>query len=342
MRWRFLVETASNLTEAMGDERFKVDSHDVGFKMLSSFGNGITTLQSLEQDSKAATLFSRDVESVVASYKETLISSAKSLVKRFDAKLGVIKSWDNRKNLKGAVFKFPVIIDSMMNLQLLFWAFNETRDQNFLFVATSHANATMKNHVRNDGSTYHVVDYSPNGKKIVKLTHQGFADNSTWSRGQSWAIYGFTNCYRATGNLDYLLVAVRLAEFVLQHPRFPKGGGVPPWDFNDDDPLALRDASAAAILAAGLLHLSSVLMPLTSTTNAKFQRNAAQNYRSVADQILKTLSSLTYLAEPRHNRGFLLLHSVGQAPQRKELDAPLIYTDFYFVEALGLSQSFEN
>jgi uncharacterized protein YyaL (SSP411 family) len=210
-----------------------------------------------------------------------------------------------------------------MNLELLFWAFKETKDSAFYKVAVSHANTTMKNHFRPDFSSCHVIDYDPNtGQVLKKNTHQGAAHESSWARGQAWALYGYTMCYRETGKKEYLHLAENIAQYLLKHPRMPQDL-IPFWDYDDPKiPHAPRDASAAALMASAFYDLAT-LQP--------YKKAYYQNY---ADQILRSLSSPAYLAPVASAHGMLLFHSTGGLPNGFEIDAPIVYADYYFLEAL--------
>jgi len=241
---------AENYTANIEREKTNGGTHDMGFKVYSSFGNGFR--------------LTKDVH-----YKEVIIESAKTLSTRFNSVAGVIKSWDNRTK-----WKYPVIIDNMMNLELLFAATRLTGDSSFYKIAVAHANTTMKNHYRPDYSSYHVVDYDTvSGKVIQKTTHQGYTNESAWSRGQAWGLYGYTMCYRFTRDIKYLLQAEKIAAFMLNHPNMPKDL-VPYWDYNAPNiPNEERDASAAAILASGLYELS-------------LYSKQGKNYKATADKII--------------------------------------------------------
>jgi Glycosyl Hydrolase Family 88. len=311
--WTERLEKAKDLTQ----------HHDIGFVMYCSYGNALR----LENDSTK-----------IKKYQQLLVHSAESALKRFDPKVGLIKSWNEKASWDGkTVWKYPVIIDNMMNLELLFCASALTGDPKYRNVAISHADHTMKNHFRSDYSTYHVVDYDPNtGAVMHQQTNQGYADNSTWSRGQGWAIYGYTLLYRETKNSKYLEAAQKAADFYINHPNLPKDK-VPYWDFNagqqgykpdvdyasrklNDIP---RDASAAALVTSALLELA------TYATGTDSRR-----YYDFAEGTLKSLSSSDYLAEEGTNGGFILMHSTGSFPHKSEIDVPLIYADYYFLEAL--------
>jgi unsaturated chondroitin disaccharide hydrolase len=293
--WKGSAQMATHFIER---EKTNCGTHDMGFKIYCSFGNGYK--------------FSRDEH-----YREVIIQSARTLITRFNSKAGVIRSWDHHKE----VWDYPVIIDNMMNLELLFAATKLTGDSTFYKVAVSHANTTMKNHFRADGSSYHVVDYdTATGNVIKKTTHQGHANESSWSRGQAWAVYGYTMCYRFTRDKRYLQQAEKTAVFMLNHPHLPKDG-VPYWDYDAPNiPNEERDASAAAVLSSALFELS------------KYSSDR-KNLLAKANWILASLVN-NYRAPLGSNFGFILLHSTGSKPSKSEVDVPLIYGDYYFLEAL--------
>ena len=293
--WESLAES---FTAEMENEKFNGGTHDMGFKMYTSFGAGYR----LTKNPK---------------YRDILIQSAKTLSTRFNPVIGCIRSWDHHRERWG----FPVIIDNMMNLELLFAATKLTGDSSFYRIAVAHANTTMKNHFHPDYSSYHVVDYDTvTGKVVQKNTAQGYSDESAWARGQAWGLYGYTVCYRETKNPVYLHQAENIAAFILNHPNLPKDL-VPYWDFNapniPDEP---RDASAAAVLASGLYELSL------------YSKNGKQ-YRETADKIVKNLVK-NYRSSVGDNKGFILLHSTGSKPANSEVDVPINYADYYFLEAL--------
>ncbi len=274
-------------------------SHDVGFILNCSYGNGYR--------------LTRDPH-----YREVLIQGARTLSTRFKPEVGLIRSWDHGK------WQYPVIIDSMMNLELLTWAAREAFEPRLRDIALLHADNTLKNHFRPDASTWHVVEYnSTNGAVIGKETYQGAADTSAWARGQAWALYGYTMMYRETRRPEYLEQAGKVARFLMNHPRLPEDK-IPYWDFYAPEiPNAPRDASAAAIMASALIELSDYSEPELS-----------RQCLSLARQQLLSLSAPAYLAKPGENGGFLLRHSVGSMPKNSEVDVPLNYADYYFLEAL--------
>lgn len=294
-----LYNEALRIMELLAKEQYNTSTHDLGFMMFCSFGN--------------ANRISPKPE-----YKDILIQSAKSLSSRFNENVGAIRSWDSKEN------DFLVIIDNMMNLELLFWATEETGDSTYYDIAVRHADTTIKNHFREDNSSYHVVNYDPNtGEVQRKHTAQGYSDESAWARGQAWGLYGFTLTYRATGDQKYLDQAVKIADFMVNNPNLPKDK-VPYWDFNAPNiPDELRDFSAGAIMASALLELSEYV-----------EGEKSEKYFQDAETIIHTLMTDEYIAESKTNGGFLLKHGVGHLPADSEVDVPLTYGDYYFVEAI--------
>jgi len=294
-----LLNEANRALDSLAKEQYNHSTHDLGFMMYCSFGNA----QKIEPSAK---------------YKQILINSAKSLASRFDPKVGCIKSWDSKKP------EYLVIIDNMMNLELLFWATHVTGDSTFYKIAVTHANTTMKNHFRADYSSYHVVNYNPTtGAVQLKRTQQGYANESAWARGQAWGLYGYTVMYRETHDKKYLEQAEHIAHFILTNPTLPKDK-IPYWDYNVPDiPNALRDASAGAVMASAFLEL------------CKYSAKNGREYFNTAETIICNLSKPPYLATTGTNGGFILQHSVGSLPQHSEVDVPLTYADYYFIEALN-------
>ncbi len=280
--------------------QYYTGNHDLGFMMYSSFGN-------------AYRITGNDV------YKPVLINAAKSLAIRYRPNIGVIQSWNTSQR-----YECPVIIDNMMNLELLEWAGKNSQDTIFSYIARNHADNTLKNHFRPDYSSYHVVDYDTiTGNVIKKATHQGFSDSSSWSRGQAWGLYGYTMMYRMTGNKKYLKQARNIACFILDNPDMPEDM-IPYWDFNAPGiPDEERDASAGAVIASGLLELGRY------TSGEEKER-----YVGAAEKILRSLSSPVYRSKLGENGGYILMHSVGSKPHNSEVDVPLTYADYYFIEAL--------
>ncbi|GAA3962421.1 glycoside hydrolase family 88 protein [Mucilaginibacter dorajii] len=274
--------------------------HDLGFMVFNSFGNGYR----LTKD---------------PGYKQVILRSADSLATLFNPKVGTILSWPAM--VKKMNWPHNTIIDNMINLELLFWASKNGGSRHLYDIAVKHAETTMHNHFRPDYTSYHVVVYDTvTGKKIQGITHQGYADNSMWARGQSWAIYGFTMCYRETGNAEFLDFAQKVADVYLN--RLP-ADLIPYWDFDDPTiPNAPKDASAACITASALLELSTFVK---DKTRAWF-------YRHKAEAMLQTLSSSSY--QSRGTNDAFLLHSTGHHPAGTEIDASIIYADYYYLEAL--------
>ena len=275
--------------------------HDIGFQIHCSYGNALR--------------LTRDSSAILPTY----IAAAQKLGRRFSPVTGMIKSWDN---LRGR-WTYPVIIDNMMNLELLTVAERISGEKRLADVANAHATTTLSNHFRPDWSSWHLLDYDvETGDIRYRETVQGYAHESAWARGQAWALYGFTMMYRETGRKEYLEAAENIAEMILKH--LPEDG-IPYWDFNAPDiPDALRDASAGAIMASAFIELCT----LTS------DKGAAETYLEAAKKQLLTFSSEEYLARPGENGFFLLKHCVGNIPENSEVDVPLSYADYYFLEAL--------
>lgn len=294
-----LLHEAERLFVPLAKEQFNTFTHDLGFMMYCSFGNAYRLNPTPE-------------------YKQILINSAKSLASRFNPTVGCIKSWDGKPE------DFLVIIDNMMNLEMLFWATKETGDSTFAKIAITHANTTLSNHFRADYSSYHLLNYNvQTGVVEQRKTVQGYADESAWARGQAWALYGFTVMYRETGDLKYLEQANHIAGFILQHPRLPKDK-VPYWDFDVPDiPRTPRDASAAAVICSALLELQQYV-----------PRTLSKSYLSAANTMLNSLSSDNYRIRQGQTGGFILDHSTGDYPKQSEVNVPLSYADYYYIEAL--------
>jgi len=261
-------------------------------------------------------------------YKAVIVEAAKSLITRYRPEAEIIQSWDTNKKTIEKGWVYPVIIDNMMNLELLFNATRYTGDSIYWKIAVQHANTTLKNHFRKDNSCYHMVNYSPKEKKILgKHTVQGYADESSWARGQAWAIYGYTVCYRYTKDKKYLQQAEKTLDFVLKNKNLPTDL-IPYWDFNAPNiPNEPRDASSAAIIASALYEMSKY-------ENFKY-------YKKMADRIMTSLASPAYRAKLNENCFFILMHSVGSLPHGVEIDVPLNYADYYFLEALKRKRDLE-
>lgn len=297
--WR---TNAKKYTKTLDSVKYVTWHHDVGFMIQTSFGNGYRLGEK--------------------EYKEVIIQSARSLSSRFRPLAGIFQSWNVDKGWQSERgWECPVIIDNMMNLELLYNATKLSGDSSFYKLAVSHANQTIKNQYHPDYSCYHVVDYSlKSGLVRSRQTGQGYSHESAWARGQAWGIYGFTICYRETHDPKYLYQAQKAFDFVIHHKNFPKDF-IPYWDFDapkiPDEP---RDASAAAIIASALYELSTY-------ENSEF-------YKGWADKIMDSLASPAYRAKLGENGNFLLMHSVGSFPHGAEIDVPLNYADYYFLEAL--------
>ncbi len=273
-------------------------THDLGFMVMPSFA----LEYAVTGDAMA---------------KEAVIEAAHSLAGRFNDSIGLIRSWDFGK------WNYPVIIDNMMNLELLFTAADWTGEKRLREIAMSHADRTMENHFREDYSSWHVVSYNDDGTVESKTTWQGFSDDSRWARGQAWGLYGYTVCYRFTGERRYLEQANKIAGLIIGLPDMPEDK-IPYWDYDaPGKPDAPRDASAAAVTASALLELQGMVEP-----------SLGAGYRSYAEDILRSLCSEQYLASPGTNGDFILKHSTGAAPFNSEIDDAICYADYYFLEAI--------
>jgi rhamnogalacturonyl hydrolase YesR len=292
-KWK---QSAVKNTLKLDGVQYRKNTHDLGFMVFCSFGNAYR----LTGDQN---------------YRDVILTASESLFTRFNKKVGCIKSWDHGS------WEFPVIIDNMMNLEMLFWASKETGNPVYKDIAVSHADVTLKNHFREDMSSWHVVDYDTiTGGVKVKQTHQGYSDDSAWGRGQAWGLYGFTVMFRETGDSKYLDAATKIADFIISNLPEDK---VSYWDYNDPKiPDTYRDASAAAITASALFELST------------YNVEKKDFYLETASGILESLNSDKYRAKVGTNGGFLLMHSVGNKPKNSEVDVPINYADYYYMEAL--------
>lgn len=292
---------ATEATALLKQEQFNAFDHDLGFKMYCSYGNGLR----LTQDKI---------------YQRIVIRSARTLTSRYSYKTGLIMSWEEDD---ARDWQFPVIIDNMMNLELLMEAYKLCGDTLLRHIACSHADKTMKHHYRKDYSCPHVVDYDAETGKVRKFDWNNgscHVENSTWSRGQGWGLYGFTMMYRETKEKRYLQQAEHIARFLLNHPNQTEDL-IPYWDYSGVKISTVRDASAAALMASAFLELS------TYSPKGKL-------YFQAGEKILKNLSSAHYLARPSEHGGFILKHATGNYLRNSEVDGGLSYADYYFVEAL--------
>ena len=296
----FLRKSAVQYSEHLKEIQYYKEDHDMGFRMYCSYGN---ELRLLKDTLKVAPL---------------LVTSSETLITRYSDIPKSIRSWD------AGSWSYPVIIDNMMNLELLFWASKFTGNQKYKEIAINHANTTMKNHFRADFSSYHVVSFNrETGNVESKGTLQGYSDESAWARGQAWGLYGYTIMYRFTKDIKYLDLAQHIAAYIMNHPNKTKDL-IPYWDYNAPNiPNAPRDASAAAITASALLELSTMV-----------EGKDKKSYFSFAKTILKNLSTPNYLAKKDENGGFILKHSVGFLKKGVDVDSPINYADYYYLEGL--------
>ena len=291
-----LAEAARKYTAQLYEIKDFTGHHDLGFMIYCSYGRQWANFQEPE-------------------VLQVIIDAANSLCTRFNPTIGQIRSWDFGE------WNYPVIVDNLMNLEMLFFASKMTGDRKYYDVAVKHADTTLENHFRPDGSSYHVVSYNNDGSIQSKGTFQGFAHESSWARGQAWTVYGYTMCYRETGDEKYLTHAEHIANYIMNAVHTEDK--IPYWDYHDTAiPDVPRDASAAAVTASALLELS------TLTKDAE----KSKAYVEYAEDILLSLSSSEYMAE-EGNGNFLLKHSVSHKPLNSEVDVPLVYADYYYLEA---------
>lgn len=290
-----LKQYAIQFTNLLYPVREYDGTHDLGFMMNCSFGN-------------AGRLSPNDTISSV------LKQTADNLISRYNPQIGAIRSWDFGQ------WNFPVIIDNMMNLDLLFRVSKQTGDPKYKEIAIQHANKTMEWGFRPDYSSYHVVSYNNDGSIESRGTHQGKHNESSWARGQSWAVYGYISCYRETKEKIFLDFAVHIADYIMSNVK--TNDLVPLWDYDaPDSPDTPRDASAACVTASAFIELSTML-------------SEGDKYLDYAVAVMKSLSSDEYLAKVGENQGFILMHSVGSLPNGSEINTPLNYADYYYMEAI--------
>lgn len=289
---------AKEWTTFIEKEKYNDRTHDMGFKVFCSFGNGYRMTND-------------------ESYRVIILESAETLSTRYNSIVGSIRSWDFNKE----EWQFPVIIDNMMNLELLFEASNYSEDPKYYNIAQQHANTTLKNHFRENNSSYHVIDYDTiTGNIRTKVTHQGFRNESSWARGQAWGLYGYTMAYRYTEDVEFLEQSKKIASFFMEHKNLPEDA-VPYWDFDAPNiPSEPRDASAAAVIASGMIEL--------------YEYTKDKKYLEFADEIITSLSSKKYVIQKETNVPFILNHSTGNWPKNDEINGPINYADYYFLEAI--------
>ena len=284
-----LREYAEHFTSRLVPLKDYKGTHDLGFMVFCSFGNGYRLTGNEE-------------------YKDVINQASASLVTRFNPTVGCIRSWNTGRKERPEE-DYIVIIDNMMNLEMLEWCGGYSE------ITRSHADKTIENHFREDNSTFHVVAYNElTGEVVERRTKQGTADDSAWARGQSWGLYGYTMMYRMTGEKRYLEQAVKIANYLI--PRLPEDA-IPNWDYDAEK--QYKDSSAGSIMASALIELYG------------FTKN--ETYIETAERQLRSLSSEAYFAKVGENGNFLLMHGVGHLPGNSEVDVPLSYGDYYFIEA---------
>jgi len=316
---------AIHYTEILDTIQFWTGNHDVGFMIFCSYGNGLRLSGNKD-------------------YEQVIVNTAESLSQRFNKNTGCIKSWNYRKNWDGVTeWFYPVIIDNMMNLEVMFEASMISGNPKYKEIAITHANTTMKNHYRDDYSCYHVVDYDTiTGAVKDRATCQGFTDESSWSRGQAWGLYGYVLMYRYTKDDVYLDFAENIAAYIMNHPNMPEDhipywdyhvnqpGYQPVWDYNPDDfDEILRDVSASVIAASALMEL------------AQYSTDG-QKYVDYAKETVVNVSTPNYRATADEDNYFLLKKSVGSIPHGGQLSVPLNYADYYFLETLQRIRKYQK
>jgi len=299
--WR---QRADAWTRPLERQQYNMRTHDMGFKFMPSH----------------AEAFAQTGDPY---YRRVALAAAGSMASRYNPRVDIINCCDWNTN-----WQLPLVTDTMADLELLFWAATQNQvsetiqgQEGWRDMALNHALTTLRDMVRTtpDGSTYHVIDYDPfTGNIRFKTTLQGEGTETTWSRGHTWAMYGYTMAYRYTRDARMLAAALRVTDFYLSRVS---GDLVPNWDF--DSATQLKDSSAAAIAASAMIELTTFV-----TDDVRRQR-----YWSMALRTLTSLMSSAYLAQNTSNRA-ILLHGVGNKPAGREIDVGLIYGDFYFLEAL--------
>ncbi len=297
---KHILEEAKKFTNSLEFlSQIPAYDHDLGFLVFCSYGNGYRLTKN-------------------PAYKKVILDTADSLSALFNPVVGTMLSWP--REVEPRNWPHNAIMDNMINLEMLFWAAKNGGNPYLYDIAVSHADKTMKCHFRPDYTSYHVAVYDTISGNLIKgVTHQGYADSTMWARGQAWAIYGYTVVYRETKDPKYLDFVQKVTDVYLE--RLPEDK-VPYWDFDDPSiPNAPRDASAAAVVASSLLELSTYL-----------PNGTGKRYRDAAVEMLTSLSSDNYQSG-KSNPSFLL-HSVGHWPAHSEIDASIIYADYYYIEAL--------
>ena len=295
-----VLEEAENFTHSLKFlSHIPAYDHDLGFLVFCSYGNGYRLTKN-------------------PAYKQVILDTADTLATLFNPIVGTILSWP--REVEPRNWPHNTIMDNMINLEMLFWAAKNGGNPYLYDIAVSHADKTMKSQFRPDYTSYHVAVYDTiTGNLIKGVTHQGYADSTMWARGQAWAIYGYTVVYRETKDPKYLDFVQKVTDVYLD--RLPEDK-VPYWDFDDPSiPDAPRDASAGAVVASALLELSTYL-----------PNGTGKRYKDAAIEMLTSLSSDSY--QSGESKPSFLLHSVGHWPNHSEIDASIIYADYYYIEAL--------
>lgn len=297
----FFLKEAQKYTLLTEHLQYKTNSHDIGFIIYSAYGNGYRLTHNNE-------------------YKNVIISASKTMIKPFNPRVGGIRCSDFNHERS----QCPILIDNIVTLEMLLFSAENTNDTTFLPIAISQTDLTTKWLVRSNRSCYNVVSFdSITGVPHAWQAQQGYSPESVWARGQSWALYGYTMMYRLTKKPRYLKIAQEIANYLISQPNMPKDC-IPYWDFESPNiPNEMRDASSAAIMASALIELSTfVSLPIQ------------KKYLDTAEKQIRTLTSDKYLSKVDTNGNFILKHSVGNYPNNNQIDVPLLFADYYYIEAL--------
>lgn len=291
---------ARQWTASIEHEKFNMETHDLGFRFMCTFANGLRLGNNSEYDD----------------YKDIILTAASSLSKRYNRKIKCLSSnWD----MLEIENSFPVVIDIMANLNILFWAAENGGTKYYKDYALNHARKTYRDFVRSDGGTYHIVRYNKENAEIInKGTLQGDGDETTWSRGHAWMVYGLVETYAYTGEKDILNMAIKMSDYFIEHLPDDQ---VSIWDFQSE--IDYRDVSASSIVTSALFRLA----------NQVEGKDLKEKYSAQAAGMLTSLCKPPYFIE-NINSNCILDHSVQYLPINSNVDVPAIFADYYFLEAL--------
>lgn len=248
------------------------------------------------------------------SQNQVVLEAGNTLALRFQENGGYICSFEGRHSL---------YIDIMMNIDLLFYTAAQTNNENLMEIARRHCLTTRRHLVRGDGSTAHEGLFDPDSGAFIRQgTKQGWRSDSTWSRGQAWALNGFITAFSSTYDVRFLDTAEDIAGYILEHiPR----NGIPPNDFDEPQPAVPYESSSAAITALGLWKLSG--LPVDPSM--------ASRYQDLSLTILESLMSSEFLAVETPGWEGILKHGIYHYPVGVGVDESVIWGDYYFLEAVS-------